>query len=60
MQDFNNLELDNGFSGAVDFLPEVPPRNEGAKAQMIEKIFSKMIYENICPGKNLHCSSKAS
>ena len=60
MQDFNNLELDNGFSGAVDFLPEVPPRNEGAKAQMIEKIFSKMVYENICPGKPVQYSSKAS
>ena len=40
-QDFHNLELDNGFGGAVDFLAEVPPRNESVTAQLPEDIFSK-------------------
>ena len=51
-QEFYNLELDNGWIGSVDFLAEVPLRNESVAAQMSEDIFSRMIYENICPGKD--------
>ena len=58
-QDFHNLELDNGFGGAVDFLAEVPPRNESVTTRLPEDIFSKMIYENICPGEDLLYSSNA-
>ncbi len=50
-QEFYSLELDNGWIGSVDFLAEVPLRDESVAAQMTEDIFSRMIYENICPGK---------
>ena len=54
MQDFNNLELGNGFDGKVAFQTEIPPRNEDARAQMSGDVFSKMVYENICPGESVH------
>ena len=49
-QDFYRLELESGWPNPTAFLAEVPTRNETVTAQMSEDIFSRMIYENICPG----------
>ena len=51
--------MENGFGGAVGFLAEVPPRNESVTAQLSEDVFSKMIYENICPGEDQLYSSNS-
>ena len=60
LQDFYSLDLPNGFDGPAYFLTEVPPRNENALAQMSGDVFSRMVYENICPGKDVQQHGQSS
>ena len=53
LQDYYGLELDNGFSKSVAFHTEVNARNESVAARMSEDIFSRMVYQNICPGEDV-------
>ena len=51
-QEFYSFELKN-LVATMDFIAEVPRRNESVTAQLSEDIFSRMVYENICPGEDV-------